>query len=62
MYLISEVFGKSYRENTLPGRQSAGPMRTVRYSPRNQTEQRASRWTGRTVRGLPADSTRGPGG
>jgi hypothetical protein len=44
-------------------------MRTVRYSPRNQTEQRAARWTGgrsaacpRTVRGAHADSPRGPGG
>jgi hypothetical protein len=34
----------------------------VRYSLRNLTEQGAARWTGRTVRGLLADSPRGPRG
>jgi hypothetical protein len=62
IYLISEIFGKSFRENALPGGQSAGLLPTVRYSLQNRTEQGAARWTGRTVRGLPADSPRGPGG
>jgi hypothetical protein len=62
IYLISEIFGKSFRENALPGGQSAGLLPTVRYSLQNRTEHGAARWTGRTVRGLPADSPRGPGG
>jgi hypothetical protein len=61
IYLISEVFGKSFRENALPGGQSACPMWTVRYSPRNLTAQGATRWTARTVRVLLADSPQGPG-
>jgi hypothetical protein len=32
IYLISEIFGKSFRENTLPGGQSADPRRTLCYS------------------------------
>jgi hypothetical protein len=62
IYLISEIFGKSFRENALPGGRSAGLLRTVRYSLQNRTEQGAARWTGRTVRGLVVDSPRGPGG
>jgi hypothetical protein len=31
-YLISKFFGKSFRENTLPGGQSADPRQTVCYS------------------------------
>jgi hypothetical protein len=32
IYLIFEIFGKSFRENALPGGQSVDPRRTVRYS------------------------------
>jgi hypothetical protein len=32
IYFISEIFGKSFRENALPGGQSADPRRMVRYS------------------------------
>jgi hypothetical protein len=58
---LAKVFEKS----TLPGGQSAGPMRTVRYSPQHQTEQCGTRWTGRarptrTDRGVLADSPPGP--
>jgi hypothetical protein len=60
--LTSEIFGKSFQENALPGGQSAGLLRTVRYFLQNRTKQGAARWTERTVRGLPADSPRGPGG
>jgi hypothetical protein len=67
------VFGKSFRENTLPGGRSAGSRRTVRVDktdgPRGPadgplfvTERGAARWTGWTVRGPPADSPCGPGG
>jgi hypothetical protein len=34
---------KRFRENSLPGGQSAGPRRMVRYLPRNQTERCAAR-------------------
>jgi hypothetical protein len=62
IYLISEIFGKNFRENALLGRQSTDPRRTVRYSPRNLTKQGATWWTGRTVRGQLADSPWGPRG
>jgi hypothetical protein len=43
IYLISEVFGKGFRENSLPVGQSAGFRRTVCYLLRNQTELCAAR-------------------
>jgi hypothetical protein len=60
IYLIPQIFGKSFRENALPGGQSAGLLRTVRYSLQDRTEQGAARWTGRTVRGALADDPPGP--
>jgi hypothetical protein len=72
-YLKPEFLVKSFRENVLPGGRSAGIRRTVRGDladgPRGAadgplfvTERGAARWTGRPVRGPPADSPHGPGG
>jgi hypothetical protein len=60
--LYLRFLAKVFEKNTLPGGQFAVPMRTVCYSSQNQTERCAARWTGQTVRGLPADSPLGPGG
>jgi hypothetical protein len=77
IYLISEVFGKGFRENSLPVGQSAGFRRTVCYLLRNQTElcaarvdradgprptRRQSAGPRRTVREVLADSLPSPTG
>jgi hypothetical protein len=55
IYLISDFFGKSFRENVIPGGLSADPRRTVRYSYQNRVQLGGPG-------GRSADSSRLPGG
>jgi hypothetical protein len=54
MTFLAKVFEKMLFRRTVRGPQADNPLFF--------TKQGAARWTGRTVRGLPADSPRGPGG
>jgi hypothetical protein len=61
IYLVSEIFGKSFRENALPGGRSVILFRTEQ----NRVQLggpggRSTAWP-RTVRGAQADGARGPG-